>query len=453
MQSVTYRELLGRNHNFRWLWMGQVISELGTWFSFIAELGLVRLVSGSPWATTGLLVARLLPFLLVAPIAGVFVDRYSRKHILIATDLLRALVALLYVAAGALRSVELVIIGSALMSSLTMFFEGAKNASIANLTTPRELLTANVLMFSLRFLQFTLGSALGGVTAAQFGYNVVFIVNSLSFMASALCIAVIPASAMRRVAVQPGAEVVAAASAEALVSEPFAGSVQPLAAERKSFMTDLREGLRFIRATPFVRAVILVNIGWGMGGGMNNIIFDQIGSQVFNRGAGDRGDWNVAMLFTAAGAGVFLGLLLSRRVGAWVDDERRAGRFIGWALLLHGVLFAIGACMPSLLLMSAWIVASRTVLGAEFGVQETMMMRVMPDDYRGRVFTTDRSLELAMMAISTIAAGWLLTHVSPRVMMITSGLLSASPGFFWLMAMWAARFSVPTRAVRESYGD
>jgi MFS family permease len=439
MQSVTYRELLGRNHHFRWLWMGQVISELGTWFSFIAELGLVRLVSGSVWATTLLLVARLLPFLLVAPIAGVLVDRYSRKHILVATDLLRALVALLYVAAGTLRSVELVIIGSALMSSLTMFFEGAKNASIANLTTPRELLTANVLMFSLRFLQFTVGSALGGVTAAQFGYDVVFIVNSLSFMASALCIAAIPASAMRRAAGQTGAE--------AVVSEP------PLAAERKSFLTDVREGLRYIGATPFVRAVILVNIGWGMGGGMNNIIFDQLGSHVFNRGAGDRGDWNVAMLFTAAGAGVFLGLLLSRRVGAWVDDQRRAGRFIGWALLLHGVLFAVGACMPSLLLMSAWVVASRMVLGAEFGVQETMMMRVLPDDYRGRVFTTDRSLELAMMAISTIAAGWLVMHLSPRVMMITSGLLSASPGIFWLMAMWAARFSVPTRAVRESYGD
>src|SRR6266540_3527311 len=66
MHSATYRELLSRNRNFRWLWMGQVISELGSWFSFIAELGLVRLLSGSSWATTALLVARLLPFLLVA---------------------------------------------------------------------------------------------------------------------------------------------------------------------------------------------------------------------------------------------------------------------------------------------------------------------------------------------------------------------------------------------------
>src|ERR1044072_2908627 len=110
MNSATYRELLKSNKNFRRLWTGQVISELGTWFSFIAELGLVRMFSGSPLATTALLVARLLPFLLVAPIAGVLVDRLSRKRIMIAADLLRALVAVLYVGAGALWVVELVIL-------------------------------------------------------------------------------------------------------------------------------------------------------------------------------------------------------------------------------------------------------------------------------------------------------------------------------------------------------
>jgi MFS family permease len=451
MQSVTYRQLLGNNPNFRRLWLGQVISELGTWFSFIAELGLVRLVSGSTWATTGLLVARLLPFLLAAPFAGVIVDRYSRKRILIITDLLRALVALLYVAAGALRSAELVIIGSAIMSSLTMFFEGAKNAAIPNLTSGRELLSANVLMFSLRFLQFTLGSALGGLTAAQFGYNAAFIVNSLSFVASALCIVAIPAEAMRKAAAVQPTKAVVATSVEALANEPVAGSEQPVAV-RNHFLTDVREGLRYIRSTPFVRAVILVNICWATGGGMSQIVFDRIGGHVFNA-AGDRGDWNVAMLFTAGGAGVFLGMLLSRRVSAWINDEQRAGRFIGWSLLVHGLLFAAGGWMSSLLTMCFWIAASRLVLGAEFGVQETMMMRVIPDDYRGRVFTTDRSLELATMALMTILAGWLLGYFSPRVIMITSGLLSASPGLFWLLAMWAARFTVPARAVRESYGD
>src|ERR1700730_14402184 len=198
MPSATYSELLKGNQNFRRLWAGQVISELGSWFSFIAELGLVRMLSGSALMTTALLVARLLPFLLVAPIAGVFADRRSRKQMMVAADLMRAVIAIACVIAGMIGSAWLVVVCSALMASLTMFFEAAKNASIANLVTPRQLLTANVLMFSTRFLQYTVGSALGGLTAAQFGYNTAFIVNALSFVGSALFILAIPDSATRQ---------------------------------------------------------------------------------------------------------------------------------------------------------------------------------------------------------------------------------------------------------------
>ncbi|HJZ69779.1 MAG TPA: MFS transporter [Blastocatellia bacterium] len=453
MKSVSYRELLKGNRNFRRLWAGQVISELGTWFSFIAELGLVRMLSGSPLATTALLVARLLPFLLAAPIAGVFADRRSRKQIMIATDLIRAVVALTYVFAGVIGSAWLVVACSALMASLTMFFEAAKNASIPNLVASRELLTANVLMFSTRFLQFTLGSALGGLTAAQFGYNAAFIVNAASFVASALFILPIPASVTRQARTVARAEFADPMSAEAAAITPIAGSEQPFEAANAAFFADLREGMRYILATPFVRAVILVNIGWGSGGGMTAILFDRIGGQVLSSGAGDRGDWRVAALFTAGGMGVFLGMMLTRRIGIWITDEHRAGRFIGWALLVHGLLFSMAGLMPALAAMAIWVALSRLVLGAEFGFQETMMMRVLPDDYRGRVFTTDRSLELATMALSTIVTGWLLTWFGPRSLMIASGLFSASPGVIWLLALWLARFRVPTRAVRESYGD
>jgi MFS family permease len=454
MSSAGYRELLKGNKNFRSLWIGQVISELGTWFSFIAELGLVRMLSGSALMTTALLVARLLPFLLVAPIAGVFADRRSRKQIMIAADLMRAVIALAYVFAGLIGSAWLVVACSALMASLTMFFEAAKNASIPNLVTPRELLTANVLMFSTRFLQYTLGSALGGLTAAQFGYNTAFIVNAVSFVGSALFILPIAANATRQSRDRKAerVEIADPLSAEAAVMTPIAGSEQPSAPAKAAFFVDLREGLRYIWRTPFVRAVILVNIGWGSGGGMTTILFDRIGGHYFADSA-TRGDWYVAALFTAGGAGVFLGMLLTRRVGQWITGEHSAGRFIGWALLVHGVLFSVAGLMPTLALMAFWVAASRLVLGAEFGFQETMMMRVLPDDYRGRVFTTDRSLELATMAISTIITGWLLTWFSARSLMIASGLLSASPGVIWLLALWFARFAVPTRAVRESYGD
>lgn len=458
MKSVSYSELLKGNRNFRRLWAGQVISELGTWFSFIAELGLVRMLSGSALTTTALLVARLLPFLLAAPIAGVFADRRSRKHIMIAADLMRAVIALAYIFAGVIGSAWMVVACSALTASLTMFFEGAKNASIPNLVAPRELLTANVLMFSTRFLQYTLGSAIGGLTAAQFGYDAAFIVNAISFVASAFFIVPIPASATRQAqdvapAVEPE-QVAGPMSAEAAAITPISGSEQPIGGRAKAgFFDDIREGLRYIWKTPFVRAVILVNIGWGTGGGMTTILFDQIGGHEFAQGSPRSGDWFVAALFTAGGAGVFVGMMLVRRVGIWISDERRAGLFIGWALLAHGLLFSVAGLMPALASMAMWVGLSRLVLGVEFGFQETLMMRILPDDYRGRVFTTDRSLELATMALSTIVTGWLLTWFSPRSLMIASGLLSAGPGLIWLLALWFSRFKVPASAVHESYGD
>ncbi|HYP27817.1 MAG TPA: MFS transporter [Blastocatellia bacterium] len=442
MLSATYRELLGKNRNYRRLWMGQLISELGTWFSFIAELGLVRALSGSPLATTALLVARTMPFFLAGPLAGVIVDSRSRKQIMIAADLLRAAVAMLYLAAAWMGSVWGVVACSAMMSSLTMFFEAAKNAALPNMVTPRELLTANVLMFSTRFLQFTLGAALGGLTAAQFGYNVAFIVNSLSFVGSAVYIALIPSGVMQRAETTRHQKVGSEAGLEAGAGEAAQGR----------FFQDLREGLAYIWATPFVRGVILINIGWATGGGMVNLLFDRVGGHIF-AGEGSRGDWSVATLFTAGGAGIFIGMMLARRAGAWAAQERRAGLFIGWSLIAHGIFLAMGGLMPTLALMAVWVAASRLILGMEFGVQETMMMRVLPDEYRGRVFTTDRALEIMMMTISTAVGGWLLIWLDPRTLMIMSGLLSAVPGVVWLLAVCLTRFEVPAGAVRQSYGD
>src|SRR5436190_4319029 len=95
MQSLTYGELIRGNRNFRNLLAGQVISELGNWFNFIAGLGLVRLVShGDPTPTTIMLLARLVPFSLFAPLAGAFVDRWSRRTVMIVGDLARVAIAL-----------------------------------------------------------------------------------------------------------------------------------------------------------------------------------------------------------------------------------------------------------------------------------------------------------------------------------------------------------------------
>ncbi|MBA2335528.1 MAG: MFS transporter, partial [Blastocatellia bacterium] len=88
MESTTYGQLLRGNRNFRNLLWGQFVSELGSWFNFIAGLGLVRVVSdASPMAAGIFFICRLFPFAIFSPIAGTFVDRFSRRQVMIFTDL------------------------------------------------------------------------------------------------------------------------------------------------------------------------------------------------------------------------------------------------------------------------------------------------------------------------------------------------------------------------------
>src|SRR6267143_6093172 len=173
MDSLTYIQLLRSNRSFRRLWWGQVISELGNWFNFIAGLGLVRLVShGDPTPTTIMLLARLVPFTLFAPLAGAFVDRWSRRTVMIVTDLSRAVIALMMLLVHAPGDLWIAYICTVLLSFFGAFFEAAKNAAVPNITGDRDLLAGNALMFSSRFLLMSFGAALGGWTASHFGYRV-----------------------------------------------------------------------------------------------------------------------------------------------------------------------------------------------------------------------------------------------------------------------------------------
>src|SRR5688572_20634111 len=141
MSSLTYVELVRGNRNFRNLLAGQFISELGNWFNFIAGLGLVRLVSdASPTAAGIFFLCRVLPFALVSPLAGTFVDRFSRRQVMIATDLARVGVALIFLLVTNSDDLWIAYVATILLSTFGAFFEGAKNAATPNLTGQDGLL-------------------------------------------------------------------------------------------------------------------------------------------------------------------------------------------------------------------------------------------------------------------------------------------------------------------------
>jgi len=196
--NLTYLQLLRGNRNFRNLLWGQIVSELGNWFNFIAGLGVVRVVSdASPMAAGILFACRLLPFAVFSPIAGTFVDRFSRRQVMIWSDLVRVVFALMFLFVTSAENLWIAYFATVLLSVFGAFFEGAKNATTPNLTGKEGLLAGTALMFSTRFLLMAIGSALGGFAAAFFGYKAAFIINAVSFAVSAFSVWLIPEEATR----------------------------------------------------------------------------------------------------------------------------------------------------------------------------------------------------------------------------------------------------------------
>ena len=416
--NLTYSQLLRGNRNFRNLLCGQIISEMGNWFNFIAGLGLVRLVSdASPTAAGILFVCRILPFALFSPIAGTFVDRFSRRAVMIWTDLVRVAVALMFLLVTSAEDLWIAYIATALLSIFGAFFDGAKNAATPNMTGKDGLLAGTALMFSTRFLLMAVGSALGGFAAAFFGYKIAFVINAVSFAASAFSVWLIPEEAMRE-----------NENYELRITNYETGKP-----ERESFFTELKEGFNYTIKNHFALTILIMNVIWATGGGAINVVFERMGGVFYAEKENLNPDIAVALLWTAGGFGLFFGMMIAHRTSAFLDRRNNHSSFIIWSLIIHGILFAVAGYMPNLWLFAFFTFISRALIGVEYAVQETMFQRSLPDYIRGRISTLDRGAELTIFGLSSYLASLSMYQISPQFLTVISGVLSASAGVVWFM--------------------
>ena len=105
--------------------------------------------------------------------------------------------------------------------------------------------------------------------------------------------------------------------------------------------------------------------------------------------------------------------------------------------------------MPTLWLACVVVMISRIVLSAEFAVQEALLMRLVPDNLRGRVSTTDRAAEMLIWSLSTGVAGWSLKFISSRALTVVAGLLSGLAGVMWLILFITRTVRLPKRMEQE----
>ena len=401
--SSGYRELVTSNRNFRNLWLGQVVSLFGDWFNLIASASLVGTLSGSGLAVGTLFVVRMLAPFLISPFAGVMADRYNRKWILIATDLVRSVVVLGFLLVRSADHLWLLYVLTFVQLAMHGVFFPTRNAILPDIVSARELGAANAITGTTWSVMLALGAAAGGLVAGGFGIYPAFIVDSATFLLSIVFIARVHYRPERRPARDRGL---------------------------RAALGEYLEGLRYLSghrdvllvATQKASLTLLVV-------GAYEVIQVSITKDIFVIGEG--GGFGLGILYAVIGAGSGIGPITSRALTGDRDRPLRVAIFLAYGSIAAGLaivstLHSFGAVM-----LGTFI---RAFGGGTVWVFSTqLLLRMVPEEVRGRVFSTEYAMLTLSMAVSAGLAGWALDTAPGAIPDVLSGMSLAIlvPGALW----------------------
>ena len=410
-----FTRLLRHNHNYRSMWTGQVVSEIGDHFNNIAVFSLAIAYTGSGLVVTGVMLSRAIPAILAGPLAGVLLDRMDRKRIMIASDLVRAVVAAAFILTLYRHDTWLMYLLSGLLMFASPFFTSGRASILPTITTKEELHTANSLTQTTQWTTLTIGTFLAGTTVMGLGYQWAFALNAASFLFSAFCVS----------RMKPG-------------SGGFKAQRDDLSEDKVVRpWHEYRDGLAYMKATPLVLGVALIHIGWATGGGAAQILFTLFGEVVFNRGPA-----GIGIIWGSAG----IGLLVGGALGHWLGKSITFKGYkvtIAISYVVHGASYVIFSQMQAFWLACVFIGLSRAAVAVASVLNFSKLLRHVPDAFRGRVFATMETVTWAVMMVSMAGAGVASTHVSPRLIGAVSGVLSSTTALMWGYMNWTGRLPEP----------
>ena len=417
-----FTQLLRTNRNYRYTWAGQVVSEVGDHFNNIAVLSLAMTHKNPGLVVTFVFLSRAVSMLAAGPIAGVLLDRLNRKHVMMASDTVRAVLALGFILCINRKDDWLMYALSAALMFASPFFTSGRASILPAIATPEELHTANTVTQTTSWASLTIGAFLGATGVAKAGYEWAFVYNALSFVISLLCI-----SRLRR-----------------------AGGFRVREDRKKQSKTGFaqyRDGLRYMRATPLVAAVAMISLGWASGGGAAQILFSLFGEKVFHAGAA-----GIGIIWGFAGIGLLIGGTIAHWLGTRLTFTGYK-RTIPIVYLIHGGAYVLFSQMPTIAWACVFIALSRAAVAISSVLNFSQLLHHVEDRFRGRVFATLESLTWSMMMISMMSAGAATTRYDPRVIGACSGIISSSTALFWWWADWRGKLPEPPAQSVEPGAD
>ncbi len=399
-----YVQLVRSNRNFRLLWLAQIVSEIGDWLYAVVIYNLLLERTGSAKAVAMAVILQVLPQVLIAPMAGVLNDRLSRRSLMIFADVVRAAIILGMLYATTLASVWPIYCLLLAETLLWGIFEPGRGALLPNLVSgERETLLANTLATTTWSFDLAIGSALGGFLAVALGIKAVFLINSASFLVSALL--------LMRIAAH----------------EPHAADQPPLRWKDLLDFTPVADGFRYIGSDRRLLACLLAKSGLGVMGA-NYVILTIYGQRVFHVTA--EPILGMSLLMGARGIGAILGPAIGSAWAGARPPRYRTGILYGFFAASFGYLAL--SQMDSLPVAMACVVVAHAGGSAIWVFSTTILQSLADDRFRGRVFSADYAFLVAAMSASSWTAGVAFDqHVPIRTISLALGVLILVPAALW----------------------
>lgn len=404
MRGETLR-LLGESPGFARLWLAEVVSLGGDWFTIIALAVVVsRWTSGSGLAVSGLLITQFLPMATLGPLSGVLVDRFDRRRLLILSDLARVVIVLLFIPAAASGRLGLLYGLSFLHFTVQTVFEPGRSALVPSLVKDADLVRASTLASVTWSAMAAIGGMAGGAILSAVGTTAAFAIDALTFLASALLIAGIP---------------------------PVPGTAQ---AHSVRSAVRLRDALGYMARFPVIAATALVKAINGVAVVDTFIVL--YATRLFV--IGDSGAGSVGLFYACFGLGAVIGPLLLNRLNDGTGPRMRL--FIGFGSgLLSSALLLLSAA-PSVAVAGLALVLRGVGGSANWTFSTILLQKGVPDGLRGRVFAVELAAAHLAFVLSALAWGHFADVLGLREAVLAAGVVTLIPLALWTSSLgWMRR--------------
>jgi MFS family permease len=379
------------HRDFRLFWMGAFLSNVGTWMQAVAQGWLVLLLTNSAfWLGLDAFVATA-PGFLFTLVGGVFADLIDRRRLLLYTQVVAGVAALVLAVLVATNQVNRwIVLGFSFITGCCMALASPSFLAMTYDLVGREDLANAIAMNSTQFqLSRVVGPALAGLAFRFLGLAGCFFANGISFVAVVASLWVV------RPETHPPAN---------------AHSVR----DRKAFWHDLTEGFRYVRNRPRVSALLLLSAVNSLFGAPYFTLVPIYARDIFHLG-----ETGLALMTGTAGAGASLGALLV----AYLGDFRRKGWLVLGGAILFGVFISNFALSSRLPLSLAFLFGVGFSLVVCVATINTLLQKLVTDRMRGRVMSMFILSFLGTMPVGNIVAGAISSHFGPQYTLATGGLI------------------------------